>query len=331
MKQNYLMNNSVGVCKAWFLTLALVLLIGTSGFSQAATIKLEAESATLNGVTVVTNRTGFSGTGFVEGFDNSIDKNVTFTFPATAGIYDLTIRFITPSGEKGYVLLVNGQRSEGMFPATTSFASANAGKFLLTEGQNAIRIGGGWGWYGIDYISLAPATVQLPAKPPKQLVNAAATPSTKNLFSYMVDLYGTKVLSAQQEYNDRQEINFVRQHSGKDPAIGAYDLVEYSPSRLQHGANPNQHSEAAIAWAKKGQGRGIISLMWHWNAPTDLINQAPDKHWWSGFYTRATTFDLAAALADKNSERYSLLLRDINGDGWPDIYISNDYSAPDFL
>jgi predicted phage gp36 major capsid-like protein len=34
--------------------------------------------------------------------------------------------------------------------------------------------------------------------------------------------------------------------------------------------------------------------------------------WWSGFYTAATTFDLAAALADKTSANYALLIRDID-------------------
>lgn len=34
--------------------------------------------------------------------------------------------------------------------------------------------------------------------------------------------------------------------------------------------------------------------------------------WWSGFYTAATTFDLEAALANKTSERYALLIRDID-------------------
>ncbi|MBC7921099.1 MAG: hypothetical protein H7Z75_08390 [Ferruginibacter sp.] len=75
-------------------------------------------------------------------------------------------------------------------------------------------------------------------------------------------------------------------------------------------------SEAIIDWAKKGEGRSIVSLLWHWNAPTDLINQAPDKLWWRGFYTDATTFDLAAVLADKNGERYQRILRDIDAIAW---------------
>jgi mannan endo-1,4-beta-mannosidase len=281
--------------------------------AHAQEIKLESENATRNGVTVGNSLAGYSGTGYVQGFDNSFTKNVTFTVNApAAGIYDLAIRYATPSGQKGYTLELNGQRSDGMFANVTSFATAQGGKHYLNAGTNTLVIGGNWGYYYIDFIALTPATIPLPAKPPKTLTDANATPSTRSLFSYMVDLYGTKVLAGQQENNLLQEIDYVRANTGKDPAIGVYDLIDYSPSRLQYGANPNNHSEKAIAWAKKDQGRGIISLMWHWNAPSDLINQSPDKLWWSGFYTRATTFDLAAALADKNGANYQLLLRDMD-------------------
>lgn len=195
-----------------------------------------------------------------------------------------------------------------MFPGTgEAFGTVNAGKFLLHDGQNIITIGNGWGYFGIDYITIKPTVAPVPVKPPKQLTDARATSSTKALFSYMVDMYGSKVLSGQQE-----DVEYIRSQTGKYPAIGAFDLMDYSPSRIERGANPTGNSESYISWAKKGEGRGIISLSWHWNAPTDLLDEEPDKLWWSGFYTRATTFDLAAALADKNSERYKLLIRDID-------------------
>ncbi|WP_165864788.1 glycosyl hydrolase [Rufibacter latericius] len=299
--------------RAYLAWLALSFFLASTSCTQAADIKIEAENATRTGVTVASSMTGFSGSGYVQGFDNSFAKNVRFTVDvATAGIYDLTIRYATPSGEKGYVLEVNGSRSEGMLTPVSGYGTAQAGKFLLTAGANSITIGGGWGYYIIDYINLSPATIPLPAKPPKTLTDANATASTKNLFSYLVDIYGTKVLAAQQETNELQEMDYVRTHSGKDPAIGSFDLIEYSPSRIQFGSNPTGFSEKAIQWAQKDQGRGIISLMWHWNAPTDLINQSPDKLWWSGFYTRATTFNFATALADKNGANYQLLLRDID-------------------
>ncbi|RNI29998.1 T9SS C-terminal target domain-containing protein [Rufibacter immobilis] len=281
--------------------------------ARAADIKLEAEMATLTGLTTATQTAGYSGTGYVQGFDNSFGKNVSFTVNApTAGLYDLAIRYATPSGEKGYVLEVNGQQSAGMFSEVKTFTTLQAGKVQLKAGGNTLKIGGGWGYYLIDFINLSPATIAPPTKPSAVLTDPNATSSTQNLFSYLTDLYGTKVLAGQQENDKLDEIAYVRTHTGKEPAVGSFDLIEYSPSRVEHGAQPNGFSEKAIAWAKKDQGRGIMSLMWHWNAPSGLINQTPDKLWWSGFYTRATTFDLAAALADKNGANYQLLLRDMD-------------------
>jgi mannan endo-1,4-beta-mannosidase len=88
--------------------------------------------------------------------------------------------------------------------------------------------------------------------------------------------------------------------------------MRYSPSRYNLPSwsdNPNNESERLVDWAK--QTGGIVTLSWHWNAPTDLINTA-GKEWWRGFYTDATTFDVQAALANPGSEKYNLLLRDID-------------------
>lgn len=159
---------------------------------------------------------------------------------------------------------------------------------------------------GPDTVQKVPTSL-LPIKPANQLVDNQATLSTKRLFAYLIDQYGRKVISGQQD-----DVDYILEKTGKEPAIGAFDLIDYSPSRVQFGTKPVRSSEDCIKWATKGEGRGIISLCWHWNAPTDLINQSPDKLWWSGFYTKATTFDLSAALADKQGERYQLLLRDID-------------------
>ncbi|CAN5596397.1 hypothetical protein BH09BAC4_BH09BAC4_02150 [soil metagenome] len=269
--------------------------------------RAEAEAGDLTGVDVASANAGFSGTGYVTGFDNATDQ-VRITVNATAGLYDLAIGYASPNGDKGVDFQVNDEKGSGTLTQTLSgYRSSNVGKFLLTAGLNTITIYRGWGYFDIDYVQLTPATVSLPIKPPKILVDAQATLSTKGLFSYLIDQYGSKVLSGQQD-----DVEYILDKTGKEPAIGSFDLMDYSPSRVQFGTTPVRSSEAIIDWAKKGEGRGIISLLWHWNAPTDLINQAPDKLWWSGFYTSATTFDLAAALADKNSTRYQLLLSDID-------------------
>ncbi len=271
--------------------------------------RAEAEAGNLSGVTVATTNAGYSGTGYVTGFDNGTDQ-VSITFNATGGLYDLSVGYASPFGDKGVDYQVNDEKGSSVFKQTLSgYSTLMAGKFLLTEGLNTVVIRNGWGYFNIDYIQLTPTTVPLPVKPPKTLVDARATPATTGLFSYMVDQYGSKLISGQQD-----DVEYVLEKTGKEPAIGAFDLMDYSPSRIENQADltPVRTTEAMINWAKKGEGRGIISLSWHWNAPTDLINEAPDKLWWSGFYTKATTFDLAAVLADKNGSRYQLLLRDID-------------------
>ncbi|MBO0951943.1 mannan endo-1,4-beta-mannosidase [Fibrella sp. HMF5405] len=270
-------------------------------------IRVEAETGVLTGVTIATATAGYSGTGYVTGLDLDTDK-IVMTFSAKAGLYELTIGYSSPSGNKGIDFQVNDEKGNGtLIQTATGFRTASLGKFMLKEGQNTITVFRGWGYFDVDYLLLTPTTAVLPTKPPKTLVDAQATASTKGLFSYLVDQYGSKVISAQQD-----DVEYILEKTGKEPAIGSFDLIDYSPTRVQNNAKPVRTAEAIIDWAKKGDGRGIISLMWHWNAPTDLINLAPDKLWWRGFYADATTFDLAAVLADKNGAKYKLLLSDID-------------------
>ena len=275
--------------------------------------RAEAEQGVLSGVAVAATPAGFSGTGVVTGFDEATD-NISLTFNATAGLYQVGIGYNAPNGDKGFALQVNDERTSGMLTANGSrYGEVNAGSFLLKAGLNTIVINNGWGYYNVDYIQLTPTTVALPAAVPASLADAKATADTKALFAYLRSLYGQKMLAGQ--HADPQDaladIQYIIDKTGKEPALASFDLIEYSPSRVQFGAKPKGHSEQFLAWAKKDQGRGIVSLMWHWNAPADLINSATNP-WWRGFYTDASTFDLAATLADTTGSRYQLLKRDID-------------------
>ncbi|GAB3252002.1 glycosyl hydrolase [Larkinella harenae] len=275
--------------------------------TEPKTVQVEAETGTMIGLQTSTAIAGFSGTGYVTGFDEATDK-LTLMVNAPAGLYEVWVGYSSPTGDKGVDFQVNDEKGSGTLRQTSSgFSSAKLGMFRLQNGQNTVAFFRGWGHFYIDYVRLTPATVLPPAKPPRTLIDTRATASTRALFSYLIDQYGSKVLSGQQD-----DVEYILEKTGKEPAIGSFDLMEYSPSRVQRGVMPQRSSEACIAWAKKGEGRGIVSLLWHWNAPMDLIDEEPDKLWWSGFYTRATTFDLAAVLADKPGERYQLLLRDID-------------------
>ena len=276
--------------------------------------RAEAEQGVLSGVTVATSPTGFSGTGFVTGFDNSDAKNVSITIDnPTAGLYQLSVGYTSPYGLKVANVTVNDSKSTVTFAGTSSpaFAAADAGKVLLPQGLNTITIGGNYGYYGIDYIQLTPATVALPAKPAKQLTDPLATPRTRALFSYLVDLYGTKVLAGQQDDQygrSNSEVSYVLATTGKEPAIVSMDLLNYASSAVA-AYGPSNDAERYLTWATSGNGRGITSLIWHWRAPTDLVHPGDPS---GAFYTVNTTFNFAAALADTTSSRYHLLLNDID-------------------
>ncbi|WP_339785047.1 glycosyl hydrolase [Paenibacillus sp. FSL R7-0313] len=135
-------------------------------------------------------------------------------------------------------------------------------------------------------------------------VNKAATPEAKELMAFLVERYQKGMLAGQQDYSN---LNWINENTGQKPAVIGFDLMEYSPSRTERGA-VSQEIRDAIAWHQQG---GIVTLCWHWNAPTDLIDE-PGKEWWRGFYTDATTYDIASALADTESEAYRLLIRDID-------------------
>lgn len=275
--------------------------------------RAEAELGTLSGVEVATTPTGFSGTGFVTSFDAATDNvNITFDLP-TAGLYKVNLGYTSPFGDKNFDLSVNGEQGSGKFVQNTAFGTAEGGTFLLAQGLNTIIVSRGWGYYGVDYVQLTPTTAPLPAPVPTALVDAQATPNAQALLTYLRSLYGTKVLAGQHAgaQNQLADLQYILTNTGKEPALASFDLIEYSPSRVANGSNPNGHSEQYIAWAQKGNSRGIVSLMWHWNAPTDLINSSTNP-WWRGFYTDASTFDIQAVLANKTGPKYQLLLQDID-------------------
>ena len=129
------------------------------------------------------------------------------------------------------------------------------------------------------------------------------------LYTYLKEVYGKKILSGQQaQWDNDAEIKIIKEITGKEPAIRGFDFMDYSPSRTARGAKARD-TDAAIEWWKSG---GVVTFCWHWNAPMDLIDEGPDKYWHSGFYTKATTFDLAKALENKESEQYKGLISDID-------------------
>ncbi|WP_223649244.1 glycosyl hydrolase [Hymenobacter psoromatis] len=282
--------------------------------------RLEAELGDRAGATTVaTTPTGFSGTGFVTGFTNSDADNVSINFNlSTAGLYQVTVGYTSPYGPKVANVTIDDSKSTVAFTGTTSgadFNSADGGKVLLSVGMHTIVIGGNYGYYGIDYVQLTPTMVSLPAKPPKQLTDPLATPTAKALHSYLVDLYGTKTLSGQQDDqygNSGSEVKYVLATTGKEPAIVSMDLLNYASAAVAK-YGPATDAERYLTWSPSGNGRGITALIWHWRAPADNVTSAnPNGDPGGAFYTVNTAFNFKAALADTTSVNYHLLLHDMD-------------------
>ncbi|KAK3399502.1 glycosyl hydrolase family 26-domain-containing protein [Sordaria brevicollis] len=268
--------------------------------------KYEAESALLSGTEILTSLPGFSGTGYVGGFDTSTDK-ITFTVSSpTTRLYDLSIRYAGIYGDKKTTVVLNsGASTEVSLPSTDSWSTVSAGQVLLNEGENTLEVVNNWGWYLLDYILLTPSSSRPPHSITTSLVNPSSSPVTKQLYAYLRSIYGRKILSGQQ---DLVWANYLTTLTGKTPALVAVDLMDYSPSRVSYQGNISTAVEDAITHFTRG---GIVSVLWHWNAPTGLFD-TPENPWWSGFYTRATDFDLAATLANPTGTNYTLLIRDID-------------------
>ncbi len=294
---------------------ALALATPVDGSAAPQPIVVEAESGKRSGVEVRRQGRGFTGAGYVTGFDADADSLELSASAPEAGIYDLSIRYRCPFGQKGFELRVNGVGSSGILPDTSEqFAMHRVGRVELVAGLNTIVVAKGWGHYDVDRIELTPGRPRSAPQPPAvEPVNPRATAPSRELLEKLRTSYGRTTLYGVYSEADAA---YLLEHTGRRPAIIGTDLMDASPSRVERGARCEAVRQAIEA-DRRGQ---VVTVSWHWNAPTDLLDGQMVEHegkrveakWWSGFYTFATSFDLTAVLADPAGERHRLLLRDID-------------------
>jgi len=271
---------------------------------------LEAEDAILsNGLIIENSEPGYSGAGYVGNFSEP-DQSLTFEIDAsTDSIYELTIGYAAIYGEGKVANILLNDEPLGSITMGDGFGETSGGKMQLNEGINTVTITPNWTYFAIDYIKVSPSSVPPAHEVEKQLVNPNATKETQLLFNYLVDNFGKNILSGQQgdSSDNLADLDEIERITGKLPAILGLDLMDYSPSRVEFGADTDD-VERGIEWAEQG---GIVTFAWHWNAPKDLLN-TEEQPWWSGFYTDASTFDIEYAMNHPESEDYKLILRDID-------------------
>jgi mannan endo-1,4-beta-mannosidase len=293
-----------------FITALLVLV----SCAQAQTVKLVSNEARLSGPRLVQTRAGYSGTGYITDLSRDADT-ATWDFEAEAGIYDLYIRYAS-GGDKGFSLSVDGFGVSGMLPQSGDrWTEIPAGKVELVAGKNSLILKKGWGYYDLDSIEFKRSAPVQPLKPISPIpVTPNASPEAVRLLRFLCAQYGKRTLTGQTDLAEAETIN---RKIGVYPAIVATDFMDYSPSRLPFEGAPNHGTEDAIEAAREHR---IIAIQWHWNAPTHLLNTTLkdaqgrdiDAHWYKGFYTNASTFDVAQAMSEPQSEEHKLIDRDID-------------------
>jgi mannan endo-1,4-beta-mannosidase len=140
------------------------------GFSQT----IEAETGLLSGTQPGSQLSGYTGSGYVTGFDAEGDK-LTVTINASKGIYDLYVRYASPSGDKFNFVYVNGENLGSVaFPSSTSFRETKVGKVYLTQGSNTLSVIKDWGYFDVDNFRLEAST-------PSDIYNLTPDPVTASI------------------------------------------------------------------------------------------------------------------------------------------------------
>ena len=273
----------------------------------------EAENGKLSNDMSVISGGNASGGKSVGKFENDRSYcQIKINVPSD-GIYDIVIRSMGIGGSKENDIYTDGKKVGTFTSENNKFSDYTVSAVSLTKGDHNIRIIKSWGWIELDKI-----TVKTGAKisnstynVTSSLVNRNATANTKKLYSFLKDSYGKYVITGQQCDSgiNGNEFKAIKNLTGDYPALLGLDLMDYTPSRTAFGASSSA-VEKAIEFANKG---GIVTLCWHWNAPTEYLNSTANSSdgWWGGFYTQSSKFDIAKVMNGQDAKGKKLLDRDI--------------------
>lgn len=260
---------------------------------------------------------GFTGDGFVW-----VTSGGTMSFTVDApetGMYRLVSRSLMYLGNEGEIRegSVSVERADGTtwsktvkISRTSDWNDFSFGDIKLTKGENTITFGGGWGYCLYDSVTLTQTPAPDYSKATDVLTDKDATDEAKALMKYLKSVYGSHIISGQQEIygggNDGDselEFDYIKNTTGKLPAVRGFDFMNYNPL---YGWEDGT-TERAIAWAK--EKNGIVTASWHINVPIDFDNyELGDAVDWKqctykNYQASNSTFNTANILVEDSKER----------------------------
>ncbi len=273
----------------------------------------EAENGKLSNDMSVISDSNASGGKSVGKFENDRSYcQISITVPADA-VYDIVIRSMAIGPYKENDLYADGKKVGTFVSKPDNFSDYTVSAVTLKKGKHTLTFKKSWGWIELDKI-----TVKTGAKisdstynVTSSLVNKNSTANTKKLYSFLKESYGKYVITGQQCDGgiNGNEFKAIKNLTGDYPALLGLDLMDYTPSRTAFGASSST-VEKAIEFANKG---GIVTLCWHWNAPTEYLYSTANNSdgWWGGFYTKSSNFDIAKVMNGQDANGKKLIDRDI--------------------
>lgn len=109
----------------------------------------------------------------------------------------------------------------------------------------------------------------------QKTANKNATKATEKLLNFLEETAGRKIITGQHtQTNPMEEIDYIREVTGKEPLLRGFELLSYSPNINYEDAAEDCLTEVyenrgtvetALEWAKNTNG--IVTLTFHWFSP----------------------------------------------------------------
>jgi mannan endo-1,4-beta-mannosidase len=279
-------------------------------FAQPGTLvdEAEAELGILTGVNKATNISGYSGTGYVTGFNAPGDKLKVIVTVPEKGMYRIVIRYFASQYKEQYVSVNTDPAAGVKFTTVTSFSDGDAGVYLFNAGNNSISISNFWGYVDVDKISVYTSVPNIYNITPDP-VDANVNQATKALYDTLLSYFGEKIISGQTDYY----YDMINTKAGKKPRLRAWDFQHYTEGYaylwknggFSFGAEDDGSVQEAIDWYNSTNKKGIISFQWHWHSPSGGTVGT------NTFYSDQTSFDVTKAVIAGTNEN-KLIIRDID-------------------
>ena len=136
--------------------------------------------------------------------------------------------------------------------------------------------------------------------------NKNAQDCVKNVMKYLSDITYEKVITGQHTQSMAQEeLHYIEQVTGKQPALLGFELLSYSPNINYTDTDDECMKEVegnygtlkrAWEWADK---KGLITFTWHWFSPLGGRSKS--------FFTVNTDFDASKAVIEGTPENTALI------------------------